>query len=458
MTLRSRLTVAVAVAVAVAIALSGLLTVLSARGELNGEVDMFLRRRVDTLQSLDASLADRQGRPIRPPGPLFFDQADAVTQILDPAGSVRVSGQVALPVDDRDVAIAGARMPSTIHSVTVGGIAYRMMTAPLRSGGAVQVARDTSEIDAAISGLTRRAIVFGVIGAGLAALVAWLLASRLTRPVAQLTSAAEHVARTQDLSASIEVSGSDEVGRLASSFNTMLAALETSRRQQHRLVTDASHELRTPLTSLRTNVELLLRAPSMADPQRAEILGAVNEEVDELASLVTELVDLATESSRPEEPLVETDLGVLVHEVAERFRRRSGRDIRVEATTASVVPLRAAAIDRAVSNLIDNAVKFAPAATVVDVTVTGHRVSVRDRGEGIAVADRAHVFDRFFRSTRARTLPGSGLGLAIVAEIVERHGGTVFADAPADGGSGAVVGFDLGGATTSTTHRDLSRT
>jgi two-component system, OmpR family, sensor histidine kinase MprB len=443
MTLRTRLAVAVAVLVAGAIALSGVLTVVTARRELTSEVDDFLRVRVESLRAVEDLAESREGRPFRPPGRVFFDQADAVTQLLGPGGGVALAGQIALPVDDIDVAIADHAAASRIRSVSVDGIDYRVITSPIGRVGAIQIGRDLSEVDNALEGLTRRTIVLGVIGAGLAAVVAWLLAARLSRPVARLTSAAEHVAATQDLAATIDVEGSDEVARLAGSFNTMLQALDTSRRQQHRLVMDASHELRTPLTGIRTNIELLQRARSLPAEERDEVLAAVGSEVVELTALVSELVDLATESSRPEEPIHQVDVSTVVSDVVERFRRRSGREIVIDSKDSVIAAMRVGAIDRAVSNLVDNAIKFSPDASPVEIAVAGRRVTVRDHGEGIAPADRPHIFDRFYRSTDTRTMPGSGLGLSIVAEIVRGHGGEVFVADP-DEGPGIIVGFELG--------------
>ncbi len=443
MTLRTKLTFAVAALVAAAVALSGLMSVVTARGELTGEVDDFLRRRVDNLLVIDDLFDARRGRPIRPTA-VFFDQADAITQVLDSRAEVRVEGQVPLPVDDEDAAIAARAGVTTprIRTVTVDDVDYRVITASIRGGGAVQVARDLTEVQDAMGGLTRRTILLVVAGTGVAAIVAWLLASRLSRPVVALTRAAEHVAETQDLSATLDVAGRDEVARLSGSFNTMLEALDTSRQQQRRLVMDASHELRTPLTSLRTNAELLGRAPSMSEQERAEVVDAIRDEVGELTALVTELVDLATESTRPAEPLVSLDLGELASDVVERYRRRSGRDIRLSVAGSGRVEARVSAIDRALSNLVDNALKFSTSAEPVEVEVRDGLVRVRDHGPGIPPEERSRVFDRFYRTTASRALPGSGLGLAIVAEIIGRHDGRVFVEDPAEGG-GIVVGFEL---------------
>jgi two-component system sensor histidine kinase MprB len=217
-----------------------------------------------------------------------------------------------------------------------------------------------------------------------------------------------------------------------------------SRQQQQRLVMDASHELRTPLTSLRTNVDLLRRAKSMSGDDRDEVMDDVSRELDELSSLVAELVELSTSSRRPDEPVGPIDLGLIAANVAQRAERRFGRTLNV--TTAGVVELDGygSLIERAVWNLVDNAVKFSQSETEIDLAVDGGRVQVRDRGPGISEADRGRVFDRFYRAVETRSEPGSGLGLSIVADIVAAHNGTTFVDEPHDG-PGAIVGFEITG-------------
>jgi two-component system sensor histidine kinase MprB len=187
---------------------------------------------------------------------------------------------------------------------------------------------------------------------------------------------------------------------------------------------DASHELRTPLTALRTNVEVLQRASTMDDAQRAQVLDAVDLELSELTELVTELVDLATDA-RADEPPQPADLGELTERVIARMRRLTGREITLTVGPDTTVSVQGAALERALSNLIDNACKFSGGGTPVDVTVAGPQVEVADRGPGIAPSDRDHVFDRFYRAPAARTMPGSGLGLSIVKQIADRHGATV---------------------------------
>jgi two-component system sensor histidine kinase MprB len=272
-------------------------------------------------------------------------------------------------------------------------------------------------------------------------LIGWVAAGRAIRPVRRVTAAAEDVARTQDLSEPLPVEGTDEVARLATSFNTMMAALRRSKDQQKRLVMDASHELRTPLTSLRTSIEVLERGIPDHDV-RTRLLANASSELRELTTLVAELVDLATDHSPETAPRSEVDLVVAAERAADRGRQRHGRIIEIVADGSNVVDAAGDGVDRALNNLVDNAAKFSPPDTPIEIRVRGTSVEVRDRGPGIAEADIAHVFDRFYRAETARTLTGSGLGLAIVAQVAADHDGETIARNDPHGG--AVVGFSLG--------------
>ncbi len=277
------------------------------------------------------------------------------------------------------------------------------------------------------------------MGITAAALLGWLFARRLVRPIERLTDTAERIARTQDLEAPMPEIGSGEVGSLATSFSTMVDALAVSKRQQQQLVTDASHELRTPLTSLRTNAELLDRPDALNAEQQQRAVHGIRLEVNELSDLVSELVELATDRADDEAP-EPVALQPLAEDVAEHARRRTGREITVvtEGEPATVL-VRPHMAERALANLVDNAAKYSPG--TITVVIAGNRVEVRDDGPGIAAQDQPHVFDRFYRSAEARTEPGSGLGLAIVRQIVERHDGRVWATNRE--GGGAAVGFEL---------------
>jgi two-component system sensor histidine kinase MprB len=461
-TLRLRLALWFGLVVAIGIGGAGVLAYLSTESELQQETDDFLRARAAEfaegariLPSGDGNGGDNRdgrgrGRPndndaqnggdvdIDDVANIFAFDPDSLIQVLDNGGEVISGGS--LPVDATDLRLAEFSDPPVIRTINFDGVEYRLITQHLPGQGAVQVARETAETAAVLDRLGTRLGVIGLVVSVLAAAVGWVVAARATTPLRRLSWVAEDIAETQDLSTTVPTGGRDEVGRLATSLDKMIDALATSREQQQRLVMDAGHELRTPLTSLRTNVELLERAPDLPAEERDEILSGVTSEVEELSELVTELVELATDSHNENEPLEPVDLLDVVESAVRRLERRSDRVI-VVAGSSSMVMGRGARLDRAIGNLLGNAHKFSPAGEPIDITVGDGRVRVRDRGPGIPVEDLGRVFDRFYRSTVTRPMPGSGLGLAIVAQIIERHGGTWEATNHVDGG--AIVGFDL---------------
>jgi len=262
---------------------------------------------------------------------------------------------------------------------------------------------------------------------------------RATKPLVQLTDAAEEVASTGRLDVEVPEAGKDEPGRLARAFATMLAALGQSRDQQQQLVQDAGHELRTPLTSLRTNVETLQRYPDLPVETRDVILSDLQSETRELGALVDELVQLATDTW-DDEPEESVSLDLIAERVAERTRRRTGRVVELDVQSAVMIG-RPRELTRAIGNLVDNAAKFSHDPTPVEVMVRPGIVVVRDHGPGINAEDQPHLFDRFYRAADARSKPGSGLGLAIVDQIVRAHGGTVTAANAPDGGAVFTIKF-----------------
>jgi two-component system sensor histidine kinase MprB len=324
-----------------------------------------------------------------------------------------------------------------LRDVYVDEIHYRMLTRHLAPGVAIQVARDMTGTDDILAGLQLRLVLLGLGGVVAAGGMGWAVSRRSLRPVGQLTTAASHVAETRDLDARIDVSRSDEIGQLAASFNAMLAALEEARQGQQRLIADASHELRTPLTSLRTNIELLQRG-AVEGLDREELLDDVGQELAELTHLVGEVVDLATIGGN-EEPRLELDLAEIVDQAAARLRRRSDVEVNVSAEP-TIIEGRREGLLRAVSNLLENAAKWGEGRPI-DVVLHDGEVSVRDRGPGIPPDDLDHVFERFYRSPAARSMPGSGLGLSIVAAVAQDHGGSVCAANASDGG--AIVTFSV---------------
>ena len=353
-----------------------------------------------------------------------------------------------LPVDELDFEIAaspsdGSISRATFDRVADNGEVYRVLVST-NPQGALMVGRSVTDVTQTLDGLRGWLIVISVVGSFGAGLVGWLVADRVLRPVSRLAAATEQVAETRRFDADLRVESTDELGALARSFNSMLSALRASREQQERLVRDANHELRTPLTSLRTNIDLLRRRGDvLSDSQRTLIVDGMDGEVRELTDLVTELVSSATTTgSLAPSSFAEIDLVALCEEAADRTRKRTGRVVKVVGDDTLLVRGHRSSLERAVGNLLGNAVKFSPSDTPIDVRVRDTGVTVDDRGPGISPDDQQRIFDRFYRSDATRTMPGSGLGLAIVSDIAAAHGGSTFVEDRA--GGGASVGFRIG--------------
>jgi two-component system sensor histidine kinase MprB len=324
----------------------------------------------------------------------------------------------------------------------VEGATFRVAAHVFHEGGVLQVAGAEADVTDVLGALKWRLVLLALaVGVG-TGVVGWLVAGRLVRPLVHLRDTAQRIAVSQDLTTPVLVEGSGEIRDLAVSLTTMVDALASSRAEQQRLITDASHEMRTPLTSLTTNLELLRRFEELPADERPDVLATVRSEVDELTHLMEELVELVTDRSS-DEPVVALDLADLAASVVARTRRRTGRAVELVLDGDGTVLARPHMIERAIANLVDNAVKYSPASTPIEVRVGPARVEVRDQGPGIAASEQDRVFERFYRADSARSVPGSGLGLAIVCQIVERHNGSVWARTGPTGG--AWVGFSLDG-------------
>lgn len=447
MSLRTRLTLASAVAVSVAVALTSVIAYTTVRNRLLKEADRALRGQSEQIARgrRVTELLENRSR-VREP----FAREDQYFQVVSADGTITIPPDqvVELPVDtnDRRVAQAPPQDPSgeldLFRTVTVDGQRLRMITiaAGAQVNGqtvAIQIARPLTEIDNTLASLRVALIVVSFGGVALAAVFGLVIATATLRPVRRLTAAAEHVASTQDLSAEIAETRNDELGRLASSFNTMLRALAASREQQTQLVADASHELRTPLTSVRTNIEVLARQTEMPGPERAQLLADVTTQMEELSLLVGDLVELArgdTATTTEEAMIVRLD--ELVGRAVERAQLHAREvDVRLVSSAPYELEARPARLERALANVLDNAGKWSPAGGTVEVHQSGGTITVRDHGPGIDAVDLPHIFDRFYRAPVARGMPGSGLGLAIVRGIVEEHGGTVTAGTAEGGGT-----------------------
>jgi two-component system sensor histidine kinase MprB len=384
-------------------------------------------------------------------------------QLYRSNGSVLRSEEkgLTLPIDAATRAVATGQRDAFYSESVIAGTKVRMFTARAPEGGVWQVALPLTDVN---STLARLRLVLALVclgGVALAAALGLLVSRGALIPVRRLTAAAERVARTQDLGHRIRAGEGHELGRLAGSFNTMLAALERSRLAQRQLVSDASHELRTPLTSVRANLDALALGERLSAPERRRILGAVQAQLGELTVLVGDLVDLSkTEVDAIEVEDVRLDLAAA--EAIQRTRLHApdcGIALDAEPCLVRAAPAR---LHRAIANLLDNACKWnaqpsgsampggvgsgsampggvgsgsATPGPPVEVRVRDGVLSVRDHGPGIAAEDLPRVFDRFFRAPAARARPGSGLGLAIVRQVAEAHGGAVYAANDPNGGA-----------------------
>jgi two-component system, OmpR family, sensor histidine kinase MprB len=449
MTFRLRLAIAAAIAVAATVAIASAVVYVVMRNQLQKSADQELVQQYAQVRSdphfLDHAFGPDAG-PFSPPshGP---SAASTYMQGVRNDGVTRLaSGEhYKVPVDDETLAVANGKKQSLFTNGHVGGQPARIYTVYLgrtapdpatgtRYGVALQFVRPLDDIARTLNRL--RLILLLIVAGGIAAgAAAGALVSRAALvPVRRLTDAAERITRTGDPSERVaDAGGRDELARLGTAFNTMLAALEESIETQRRFVADASHELRTPLTSLQTNIEVLKQQERLQPGQRNKLFADLEREAHEMRDLITGLLELARGDANQEKSPVQVD--ELVEELVDRARTRFptvkfAADLRQ--TTVSGVPER---LERAVWNLLENAGKWSPTGATVEVTLSNGELRVRDHGPGIAPNDRVHVFDRFYRSDAARSLPGSGLGLAIVREVAEAHGGSVSAEEAPGGGA-----------------------
>jgi len=435
--LRARLTLLTALAVGVtAVAVSAIAYFL-VDDRLRGDLDESLRGEVVRIADLPAPPELALGFVESPvPGPRRY------YAVVLPDGRVEEPPNQEPPIRVPEDGLVAARAADgvVVTDGTLDGESFRFALAPSSEEKVVVIARSLAEIEATMNDLRTALLLLSAVAVLFSAGVALLIGRAVIRPVSRLTRAAEDVAATQDLSASIDVRRHDELGRLASSINAMLAALDASRDQQRRLVSDAEHELRTPLTSVRTNVEVLARQPDMPAAERRRVLAALTGQVEELTQLMDDLVELARDQGARTESMEDVQLDEVVMDAVERVRPRAG-DVALEVLELEPSTVRGQRrhLERAVVNVLDNACKWSPPGSQVEVRVGDGRVTIRDHGVGIDPADLPYVFDRFYRAPSARSAPGSGLGLAIVRRVVDQHSGSIHLDHAEGGGSVATM-------------------
>jgi two-component system sensor histidine kinase MprB len=502
MTLRTRIAAVASLSVALVVLATAIGLYLAVRSDLRGEIDSALRARTRDLIALRGVVAV-QGRTIPRTSPIGgqlakgfgggpggalavapgktrdggetganavfpgpdpvlrgafpgrvqpapFGAASGYVQFISPQGTLEVPGGQGssprrIPVTALDRTIAARGNGSSLTDRSVNGTRLRVLTLGVGSAGAVSIARPLTEVQKELRRLVLILVLIGAGGILLAALLGAVIARTALAPIARFTKRTETLTGSLDLSQRLDVSGRDELARLAESFNDALDALERSVAAQRHLIADASHELRTPLASLRANIQVLGEAERLPREEQENLRRDIVEELDQLTALVGDVVELARGAAAAGAP-DDVRLDELVEGAVQSARRRS--DLRFELELEpTMVSGQADRIGRAVSNLVDNARRWSPPGGIVAISLSDGILTVRDHGPGFKEADLPFVFDRFYRADDARKLSGSGLGLAIVRQAAEACGGSVEARNAPGGGAllrvsfGAPVGF-----------------
>ena len=443
MTLRLRLAIAAAVAVAATVAIASVVVYVVMRNQLRSNVDQQLKQQATQIvRNLDFvnHLFEERGPFQTPPhGP---SATGTYVQAVFDDGDTRLAAyeSAKVPVDGKSIAVARQREDAYFTDGTVDGKESRIYTvyagqsAADGRGVALQFVHPLEDVNHTLDRLSLILILVSIGGVAAGGAGGALVSRSALIPVRRLTGAAERIAETGDPSERVtEAGGRDELARLGTAFNTMLAALEESIETQRRFVADASHELRTPLTSLQTNIEVLKQQERLDPEQKRRLFADLEREAHEMRDLIGGLLELARGDANLERTQVQVD--ELVAAAVDRAEARFPNvhfNAHLEPTIVEGVPER---LERAIWNLLENAGKWTQPGTSVDVTLSGGELRVRDHGPGIAPDDRERVFDRFYRSPSARSLPGSGLGLAIVREVAEAHNGSVAAEEAPGGGA-----------------------
>ena len=452
MTFRGRLVLAATAAVLVVVILGSLATYVVAYNSLVGSVDVTLGQQAHLL-----IVQEEMTNTCNPGSSQCF-------QVVGPSG--QAVGEVpVLPITDPVKSSAASRggQSNTFFSTTVNGTDVREIAASLvpeytyrdtgnttgltpyvqlADGGALQITIPLTGVNEELRHLAFALWLIVLVGITMAVLLGLGVGRTVLRPLNSLTETVEQLAETTDMSRRLDPGGRDELGRLRRAFNRLLAALDSSRESQRQLVLDASHELRTPLTSLKTNMEVARRMEELAPDEREVLISDVLTQLDELTTLVGDMAELARgeQPARTSEPIRLDSVVLEAVEVATTHGRSRGVTFEAD-FVPTWVSGSTSRIERAVDNLLDNALKWSPDGGVVEVTCANGVLTVRDHGPGVDESDMAHIFDRFYRAPGARGRPGSGLGLAIVAQVARDEGGTVSVH-QAEGG-GALFRFTL---------------
>jgi two-component system, OmpR family, sensor histidine kinase MprB len=450
-TFRGRLVLAATAAVLVVVVLGSLATYLVAYNSLVGSVDVNLSAGATNLLNGNGQIRDIENA--------CFSPAGSCQQIAWASGTGDPGVSMPLPVPSsvRSIANSLGKAPQLFFSTSLAGTDVRQLVialppsfvfndggglAELPEGGALQVTTPLTGVNQELGHLAFALWLIVLVGITVAVLLGLAVGRTVLRPLNSLTGTIEELADTTDVSRRLDPGGPDELGRLRRAFNRLLVALDTSRESQRQLVLDASHELRTPLTSLRTNMEVARRLEELSPDERDILINDVLTQMDELTSLVGDLSELAR-GEQPDVVRQPVRLDLIVQEaVGAATTHGRSRGVTFEAAVAPCwVAGSSSRIERAVDNLLDNALKWSPDGGVVEVACSEGTLFVRDHGPGVDDSDVDFIFDRFYRAPGARARPGSGLGLAIVAQVAREEGGSVNVY-HAEGG-GALFRFSL---------------
>ncbi len=431
--LRSRLASLTGISVAAAVLLVGSTAYLSTRISLRDQLD----REMLSAARTTAAIINSDIRNLDNLGP-GLGTSQELLAVTTSTGETTQAGKQSLALVPEAGEIAVARMQHGHRARSVkleDGQQYRLVSVPVRARDragrsqsyAILYARPLTSLGTTLNSLWLVIALSGLVGILTTTLTALWMAQTALAPVRRLSTAVKNVTQTDQLNP-IRIYGRDDLGELTRSFNLMLKSLQTSREQQRQLIADAGHELRTPLTSMRTNIELLVaddKSGMLPEGARSEILDDVSAQLGEFSALVGDLVALTRDDHLQRQP-ERLDMSEVVEAALARAARR-GPNITFH-TSLEPVPILgdASTLERAITNLLDNAVKFSPSDGEIWVELTSAGVlTIIDSGPGVADEDLPHIFDRFYRSDRARNTPGTGLGLAIVTHTVEAHGGSV---------------------------------
>lgn len=425
MSFRTRVTVAASLAVLVAVLATSLSVYVLVRRDLREQIDESLRRTSEEMTRAPLAATRLAVHNAHRVDDRYVEYTDADGDSLSASHAPRLA-------TPDEVLSARGEADRAFYDADLDGTPFRVLATPLPDGGVLKLGRSLEEVNETLHRLALILAGLATTGLGIAIVIGRAVAAAAVKPVQRLSFAAEAIASTGDLSHSIPVAGGDELGALATNFNAMLRALDTSLAQQRQLVADAAHELSTPLASVRTNVEVLRRVDELEPWERHQLIDDVVAQTAELTRLVSDLVELAR-GDGDEHETAEIDLGQIAEEVVAAAQRSYPNIVFRLRTRPSRVVGSSRRVARAVANLVDNAAKWSPPGGTVTIDAGDATVTVQDAGPGIAAEDLPHIFDRFYRSAASRSLPGSGLGLAIVKQVADAHGGRVEASAGPDG-------------------------